>query len=617
MSATTEPDIFILTLQINFRKKLKRILTAVVFCCPCFSHKSLLSLSNESYTEKINKYLTTGDFTSFYKILKKIPDSNRIKIARELIAQKSFSEAYQVLSSHRVKKTQPLYIEIEWLCGFLCLCRLNDVPQAVYHFSNMVNNVTTLNQKSKAAFWLAIAYQKQQNISDSLFWLSVASQFSATYYGQITQIYLQRTFSKSPERINHQTPFGSSNSRDGVTNRFASWLQALTQEENRVDLNQAAIEATNGGPAMPPVGVFAQPVESSSGAPFTQPRGLFMPPVGSSQFTAPFVQPVGPLIQPVAPLMNSVPPPLVVSAAPPMSSPQSMPPLTIPPPRIPPSTLPPMPQGLFPPPGMLPPPGILLAPSPVYLPPGSLPVLSYNAPQLAPNGKFVLTSDTLNKIVSNVDPCMILRVYNNFLVDYKSPRVTAYPLLEKFVYKDYLNVLYSAGDLRKLNASAPTSSKFMEALTHAITLNESSFNRRAKSTAGAQGMMQLMPKTARGEFNKFVKKNLVSAKNSFNIYSALDNLILGISHLKELINEFGPNIVLIASAYNAGVKNVRKWIQTYGDPRTDAISLLEWVELIPFKETRLYVQHVIAAFAVYTCLLNAEYLQDFVWPSFQ
>jgi soluble lytic murein transglycosylase len=76
------------------------------------------------------------------------------------------------------------------------------------------------------------------------------------------------------------------------------------------------------------------------------------------------------------------------------------------------------------------------------------------------------------------------------------------------------------------------------------------------------------------------------------------------------------NIVLIAAAYNAGKHNVNKWIRVFGDPRTNAISMMSWIELIPFRETRCYVQRVIEAFSVYTCILKVEYLQNVVWSLF-
>ncbi|MDR1597616.1 MAG: lytic transglycosylase domain-containing protein [Holosporales bacterium] len=497
---------------------------ATVFLCQCFP-AGIDPPSSRSYIEKINILLKSGDTEALQQTVTNIPDNKRPGIARELIATKQFGVAYQILSVHKIDVSHPRYVDAEWLCGFLCLRRLSNPHQAGIHFSNMANSATTFHTKAKSAFWLALAKQEQGNVPDCLFWLAVASQFSATFYGQLTQVYLCRVFSKSLKHINHITPFGNGFLHTPVIPSLASWLQSFVCTEH------------GGG------GIMGQNIA---------------PPLGPN-----ITPPLGPNIAP--PGLNNMPP----------FGPNITPPLG---------------------PNIAPPPRPYTAP-----------------PHIAPNLPQMLCS-----ALYKVDHFTVLRVYDMFLRTYASPSSDFYPLLTTFVKKEHLNVIYStmSGSLTKQMCSASDFRDLMEALTHAITLNESRFNRVATSPAGAKGMMQLMPRTAKAEFNHLVKQKLVEPGESFDICATLDNLILGISHLKTLIGEFGVNVALIASAYNAGAKNVRAWLDTYGDPRTGAISMLEWVELIPFKETRLYVQHVLAAFSIYTCLLNTEKLQDWVWSLF-
>jgi soluble lytic murein transglycosylase len=81
---------------------------------------------------------------------------------------------------------------------------------------------------------------------------------------------------------------------------------------------------------------------------------------------------------------------------------------------------------------------------------------------------------------------------------------------------------------------------------------------------------------------------------------------LGAAHLRELVDEFGPSVPLIASAYNAGPRRPRDWLAAFGDLRTGAVDPVDWVETIPFTETRTYVMRVVEGVVIYRAKLKGD-----------
>ena len=77
-------------------------------------------------------------------------------------------------------------------------------------------------------------------------------------------------------------------------------------------------------------------------------------------------------------------------------------------------------------------------------------------------------------------------------------------------------------------------------------------------------------------------------------------------NLKTQLDSFDGSLLLAAAAYNAGAGNARKWIGTFGDPRSEAIDPVVWVELIPVQETRKYVQRVLGNYLVYRARLGQD-----------
>jgi len=132
-------------------------------------------------------------------------------------------------------------------------------------------------------------------------------------------------------------------------------------------------------------------------------------------------------------------------------------------------------------------------------------------------------------------------------------------------------------------------------LAHAITRQESSFDRTAISSAGARGMMQLMPGTAREVAGKLGLPYQFGSLTSDPSY----NMTLGTSYLSTLLDQWGGNVILAVASYNAGTGNVRRWVAQNGDPRSPGTDPVRWIEAIPFSETRNYVQRVLENAVVY------------------
>tara|TARA_Y100001970_G_scaffold45236_1_gene56753 strand:+ start:54398 stop:56467 length:2070 start_codon:yes stop_codon:yes gene_type:complete len=134
------------------------------------------------------------------------------------------------------------------------------------------------------------------------------------------------------------------------------------------------------------------------------------------------------------------------------------------------------------------------------------------------------------------------------------------------------------------------------ALVLAVIRQESQFYDKAISYAGARGLMQLMPRTA-----KFLAKKMkIPYRRSQLIHNPGYNIKLGSFYLKQLIERFDGSYPLAIAAYNAGPTNVKRWIKKYGDPRTDPqVDIVDWLEQIPLGETRNYVQRVIEGLQVY------------------
>ena len=131
-------------------------------------------------------------------------------------------------------------------------------------------------------------------------------------------------------------------------------------------------------------------------------------------------------------------------------------------------------------------------------------------------------------------------------------------------------------------------------LVYALARQESEFNPNAGSKVGAQGLMQIMPGTA-----KLIAKQHGIKYNPSQLMDPQLNVTMGAAHMGDLVADHGGSYVLTLVSYNAGPRRSREWIKEYGDFRAGQVDPIDWVESIPFQETRQYVQKVMQNLHVY------------------
>ena len=143
------------------------------------------------------------------------------------------------------------------------------------------------------------------------------------------------------------------------------------------------------------------------------------------------------------------------------------------------------------------------------------------------------------------------------------------------------------------------------ALALALTRQESSFNAAAVSTSGALGLMQLLPGTARDVAGRLAVPFIQDKLTRDPAY----NVQLGSQYMVEMLQRFGGSYEIALAAYNAGPNRVARWLEpsSLGDPRTGKIDMVDWIELIPFRETRNYVQRIMEGVAVYRSRLAGPF----------
>jgi soluble lytic murein transglycosylase len=107
-------------------------------------------------------------------------------------------------------------------------------------------------------------------------------------------------------------------------------------------------------------------------------------------------------------------------------------------------------------------------------------------------------------------------------------------------------------------------------------------------------MMQLMPGTAADWARK-----IGVGYDGTRLYNPSYNVMIGSAYFQHLLDVWNGSVPLAVASYNAGIGNVSKWIRAYGDPRTGQVDMVDWIEAIPFSETRGYVQRVIENTVVY------------------
>jgi soluble lytic murein transglycosylase len=132
-------------------------------------------------------------------------------------------------------------------------------------------------------------------------------------------------------------------------------------------------------------------------------------------------------------------------------------------------------------------------------------------------------------------------------------------------------------------------------IVFAIARQESAFNPSVVSPANAYGLMQVTPDAGRYVCKKYGASFDLSRLKTDPVYNAA----LGAAELGGLIEDYRGSYIMTFAAYNAGRGSVKKWIERYGDPRDPRVDAVDWVEQIPFSETRNYVQRIIENLQVY------------------
>lgn len=138
------------------------------------------------------------------------------------------------------------------------------------------------------------------------------------------------------------------------------------------------------------------------------------------------------------------------------------------------------------------------------------------------------------------------------------------------------------------------------ALVHALVRQESRYDSDAVSAAGARGLMQLMPGTAQ----EVAKKSGMNHDTKWLTSKPAHNIALGTRYLQRLLDKYSGNYAMALAAYNAGPARVDRWVTEFGDPRSDKVDLVNWIEMIPIYETRNYVQRVLEGVYVYRQTLS-------------
>jgi soluble lytic murein transglycosylase len=149
--------------------------------------------------------------------------------------------------------------------------------------------------------------------------------------------------------------------------------------------------------------------------------------------------------------------------------------------------------------------------------------------------------------------------------------------------------------LRELVTAQARATALDPAVLYGLIRQESRFVMDARSSAGAGGLMQIMPATARWTARKIgleYRPELLTDRET--------NLLLGASYLKRVLDDFGGSLALAAAAYNAGPNRPRRWREGI-----EALEPAAWIESIPFNETRDYVKKVLSNSVVYAALLGA------------
>jgi len=165
-----------------------------------------------------------------------------------------------------------------------------------------------------------------------------------------------------------------------------------------------------------------------------------------------------------------------------------------------------------------------------------------------------------------------------------------------------LNLVYYAYPIHSLPAYTPLRKPPEPAFILGIARQESEFNSLTLSGAGARGILQVMPVTAKHVCHDYKITCDIPRLMKDPAY----NTMMGSAYISDRMDEFAGSYVLTLAGYNAGPGRAREWIKEFGDPRDAKVDPIDWIHRIPFEETREYVQKVLSNIQVYRARLGEQ-----------
>jgi soluble lytic murein transglycosylase len=151
-------------------------------------------------------------------------------------------------------------------------------------------------------------------------------------------------------------------------------------------------------------------------------------------------------------------------------------------------------------------------------------------------------------------------------------------------------------------AYSPVGSKLDRCIVYSVVRTESAFDQRDKSSANAVGLMQVTPGAGRDTAKRFG----ISYDWNRLVSDPAYNTQMGAAELAALLADYRGSYVMTFAGYNAGRGRVQQWVAQHGDPRDPKVDAVDWVERIPFSETRNYVQRVMENLQVYRARFGAS-----------
>jgi soluble lytic murein transglycosylase len=163
-----------------------------------------------------------------------------------------------------------------------------------------------------------------------------------------------------------------------------------------------------------------------------------------------------------------------------------------------------------------------------------------------------------------------------------------------------MNLIYYGYPLHGFPEYKPLRKPPEPAFLLSVARQESEFNAQTVSSAGARGILQVMPITARHVCRDYKLKCNIKRLLTDESY----NTMISSAYIADRMAEFRGSYVLGLAGYNAGPGRARQWIGQFGDPRDSRIDVVDWIERIPFRETRKYVAKVLSNIQMYRARLG-------------